>query len=316
MQKRKIAVLFMACILIVGVFAACGKTDSGDGSEAETTDVSQESDTSEADMANDTANSEKRTIRVWISCNHAPFNWAQSTDDNGAVKITAGADELGENGAPSGEYSAGYDILMAQHICDELGYELEIYTGESNSLGMIEGTIDCTFDGQTLSTVLTEPYYYISPVVIVKNDGKYADAKSLDDLSGAVCASTGTGWEEFDSILSETCISQIPDAKTAEIGGYGYSPALLALDDDKCDVLVTTRVRGKLLSSEYKMKMLDFSDSDKGFEVNDEDVAVGIYVSESDTELKDAINSVLSKMTKEDFDQIMDEAISNYNEIK
>ena len=57
------------------------------------------------------------------------------------------------------------------------------------------------------------------------------------------------------------------------------------------------------------MKILDFSDTDDNFQVSDEDVNIGIAVRKGNTELKDKINSVLSGMTKDDFDEMMNEAI-------
>ena len=44
--------------------------------------------------------------------------------------------------------------------------------------------------------------------------------------------------------------------------------------------------------------------------VTDEDINIGISLKKGNTELKEAIDSVLSKMTKDDFSAMMDEAIS------
>ena len=44
--------------------------------------------------------------------------------------------------------------------------------------------------------------------------------------------------------------------------------------------------------------------------VSDEDINIGISVKKGNTELTDKINSVLKEMTTEDFDSMMDEAIS------
>ena len=60
---------------------------------------------------------ETKTLRVAMECGYAPYNWTQPTDENGAVPIS-----------DSNEYAYGYDVMMAQHICEELGYDLEIVT--------------------------------------------------------------------------------------------------------------------------------------------------------------------------------------------
>ena len=57
------------------------------------------------------------------------------------------------------------------------------------------------------------------------------------------------------------------------------------------------------------LKLLDFSDSDDNFEVSEEEINIGISVQKGNTELLDGINSVLSNMTTEDFDSMMQEAI-------
>lgn len=57
------------------------------------------------------------------------------------------------------------------------------------------------------------------------------------------------------------------------------------------------------------MKILDFTDTDDNFEVSDEDINIGISVKKGNTELLDKINGVLKKMTVEDYEKMLDEAI-------
>ena len=56
--------------------------------------------------------------------------------------------------------------------------------------------------------------------------------------------------------------------------------------------------------------MLEFGGGDDDFQVSDEDINIGISMKKGNTELKEAIDSVLTKMTKDDFSAMMDEAIS------
>ena len=56
--------------------------------------------------------------------------------------------------------------------------------------------------------------------------------------------------------------------------------------------------------------LLDFAGSGDDFTVSDEDINIGISMKKGNTELKEAIDSVLTKMTKDDFSAMMDEAIS------
>ena len=77
---------------------------------------------------------ETKTLRVAMECSYAPYNWTQPTDENGAVQIF---------GSP--DYAYGYDVMMAKHIADELGYELEIVKLDWDSLvpAVQSGNVDC-----------------------------------------------------------------------------------------------------------------------------------------------------------------------------
>ena len=56
------------------------------------------------------------------------------------------------------------------------------------------------------------------------------------------------------------------------------------------------------------MVLLDFSGSEDNFVVSDEDINIGISVRKGNTVLKEALDSVLSTMTAEDFNAIMAQA--------
>lgn len=73
-------------------------------------------------------------LKIAMECNYAPFNWTQTTDVNGAVKI-----------AGSEFYANGYDVQVAKYIAAEMGMSLEIYAIEWNSL--IPGLNASTYDG-------------------------------------------------------------------------------------------------------------------------------------------------------------------------
>ena len=56
--------------------------------------------------------------------------------------------------------------------------------------------------------------------------------------------------------------------------------------------------------------MLEFGGGENDFQVSDEEINIGISMKKGNTELKEAIDSVLSTMTEEDFSAMMDEAIA------
>ena len=87
--------------------------------------------------------------------------------------------------------------------------------------------------------------------------------------------------------------------------------ALEVLDREKIDLVVTDMPTAMAACAAYPdMKLLDFSGTDDDFSVSDEEVNIGISVQKGNTELLDGINSVLETMTVDDFNSLMQEAIS------
>ena len=86
---------------------------------------------------------------------------------------------------------------------------------------------------------------------------------------------------------------------------------LVALESGAVDYVVTDMPTAMAACAAYDdMVMLDFSDSDDNFQVSDEEINIGISLKKGNTELKDAIDGVLATMTTEDYEQMMQEAIS------
>lgn len=244
---------------------------------------------------------ETKTLRVAMECGYAPYNWTQPTDENGAVPI-----------ADSSEYAYGYDVMMAKHICEELGWDLEIVKLDWDSLvpAVVSGTVDCVIAGQSITSErlevvdFSEPYYYASIITLTKSDSEYADAKGVADLKGATCTS------QLNTIWYDVCLPQIEEADI--LPAQESAPAMLvSLDADKCDIVVTDMPTGMAACVAYpNFTLLDFAGTEDDFEVSDEEINIGISMQKGNTELLDAINGVLSEMTVEDYEEMMNEAIS------
>ena len=58
------------------------------------------------------------------------------------------------------------------------------------------------------------------------------------------------------------------------------------------------------------MVILDFTDTEDNFQVDEGDINIGISLKKGNTELKDAINKVVSALNKDNFDNLMDYAVS------
>ena len=244
---------------------------------------------------------EEKTLKVAMECSYAPYNWTQPDDSNGAVPISGSSD-----------YANGYDVMMAKHIAEELGYNLEIVKLDWDSLvpAVQSGTVDCVIAGQSItserlqSVDFTEPYYYATIITLVRQDSPYAEAAGVSDLAGATCTS------QQNTIWYDTCLPQIPDANI--LPAQESAPAMtMVLKSGGCDLVVTDMPTGTAAcASDPDLKLLDFAGTDDDFEVSEEEINIGISLQKGNTELLDAINGVLSEMTVEDFNTMMDEAIS------
>ena len=302
-SMKKLTGFVAAGVLAAGLLSGCGGSADTE-TQAQTAAAGAEGQTDaalEADGQEAASAGEKRTLRVAMECAYAPYNWTQPDDSNGAVPI-----------ADSNEFAYGYDVMMAKKICEELGWDLEIVRLDWDSLipAVTTGQADCSIAGQSITAErlqavdFSEPYYYATIVTLVKEGSKYENAASVADLAGATCTS------QQSTIWYDTCLPQIPDANI--LAATASAPdMLMSLNADKCDLVVTDQPTGKGALVAYpNFKMLEFGGGENDFQVTDEDINIGIAMKKGNTELKDAIDSVLSKMTAEDFSAMMDEAIS------
>ncbi|GLC81076.1 transporter substrate-binding domain-containing protein [Lacrimispora brassicae] len=281
---RKIASAFMAAAMAASFLTACGGGNAATGTSA---------------AAGGTG--DKKVLKVAMECSYAPYNWTQPTDSNGAIPISGSSD-----------FAYGYDVMMAKKVAEELGYELEIVKLDWDSLvpAVQSGKVDCVIAGQSVtaermqSVDFTNPYYYATIVTLVKTGEKYENAKSVADLSGATATS------QLNTIWYDNCLPQIPNADIQP--AQESAPAMLvALSSGRCDVVVTDKPTGQAALVAYPdFKLLDFTGTEGEFKVSDEDVNIGISLKKGNTELKDALNEVLVKMNKDDFNKMMEEAIS------
>lgn len=129
-------------------------------------------------------------LYVGMECGYIPFNYTQTDDANGAVKIS---------NAPG--YANGYDVMIAKKIAEKLDKELVIVKYEWDALvnAVKVGTLDFIIAGMSptadrLESIdFSNAYYESQLVVVVKENGPYSGATSLADLSGAnIVAQIGT----------------------------------------------------------------------------------------------------------------------------
>ena len=248
---------------------------------------------------------EDGVLTVAMECAYAPYNWTQTDDSNGAVPIRDSTD-----------YANGYDIMIAKKICETNGWELEVVRSDWDSLvpAVQTGIVDAVIAGQSMTAARSEqvdfagPYFYATIVCVTKNDSKYASAQSISDLSGGTCTA------QIATIWYDKCLPQIEGAQVQPASET--APAMLmALESGMVDFICTDMPTAQGAVAAYPdLTILDFSGTDGDFTFTDEEraenVNIGISVRKGNTGLVDAINSVLSTMTEDDFNALMAEAIS------
>ncbi|MDU4587421.1 transporter substrate-binding domain-containing protein [Clostridium sp.] len=275
MKRLRKIISVVLSISILSILEGCGKSNSTGSSD----------------------NGEK-VLKVGMECAYAPFNWTQTDDSNGAIKID------GNN-----EYAYGYDVMMAKKIADKLGYKLQINKMEWDGLcpGVSSGKIDVSIAGQSItperleSVDFSDVYYKADIVALTKKGTAYENAKSVEDLKGATCTSQlNTVWYDM--------LDQIPEAKKQ--AAIDTVPAMIvALNSGKIDVVTTDKPTAMAAAYSNKdLVLLDFKDG-KGFNASDEDVNMGIAIKKGNTELKEKINAALAEISDEDRAKMMDEAI-------
>ena len=254
-----------------------------------------------ANGSKEASSSSSNTLKVAMECGYAPYNWTQTTDANGAVKISG-----------STEYAYGYDVMMAKLIAEKLGKDLEIVKLDWDSLvpAVQSGTVDCVIAGQSITSDrlqmvdFTTPYYYASIVCLVNEGSKYENAQGISDLKGAVCTS------QQNTVWYDVCLPQIEDANF--LPAQESAPAMLvALSAGRVDLICTDMPTAQAALVAYpSFRLLDFTESNDNFVVSQEEINIGISVSKNNPELTAAINEVLATLTVEDYNRMMDEAIS------
>lgn len=277
MKRRMIALLLS--LMILAAMTACG--------------------TKQEETAVATSGVEDGVLTVAMECAYAPYNWAQSDDSNGAVPIV---------NAP-GSYANGYDVMMAKKLCETNGWELEVMQLDWDSLvpAVQNGTVDAVIAGQSMTAERMEqvdfagPYLYASIICLTRADSALSSATGISQLSGTCTSQLGTIWYD-------TCLPQIEGADI-QAAAESAPAMLMALETGMVDFVCTDVPTGQGALVAYDdFVLLDFSGSGDDFQVSDEDVNIGISVRKGNTELKDALDAVLSQMTADDFNAMMSEA--------
>ena len=249
---------------------------------------------------------EDGVLTIAMECAYAPYNWMQGDDSNGAMPIS---------NVP-GSYANGYDVMIGKKIAEANGWELEVIQADWDSLvpGVQTGIYDAVIAGQSMTAERSEqvdfagPYFYASIVCVTKKDSPYATATSIADLAGGKCTA------QIATIWYDQCLPQINGA-LVQTAAETAPAMLMALETGSVDFICTDMPTAQGAVAAYPdMTILDFSGTDGDFQFSDEvraeNVNIGVSVKKGNTELKNMIDSVLSTMTADDMNALMEQAIA------
>ena len=306
---KKLLALTMALAMVLAL-AACGSSNSGSAAPAASAGKSAGAASASGSAASDgdaIPGTEDGVLTVGMECAYAPYNWTQSDDSNGAVEIVNNP----------GSYANGYDVMIAKKICEQYGWKLEVMAIEWDGLisALQAGTIDAVIAGQSMTEErlqqvdMAGPSFYASIVCVTKKDAPQASATGISELTGTCTAQTGTIW--YDS-----CLPQIPGADI-QTQAETAPAMIMAVESGTVDFICTDMPTAMGACATYDdLTILDFSNNESdNFKVDEGEINIGISIEKGNTALKDAMNDVLSTMTAEDFNQIMQEAIAVQPEI-
>jgi len=118
---------------------------------------------------NEITDTSKGILKVGMECCSEPFNW---TDVDGA-SFGSATIAFGEG---EGQPCNGLDVQVAKYVASKLGYELNVYALEWDSLlpALDSGVIDCVIgnmsprEDRTINYDFTSSYYDVNYVVLYK----------------------------------------------------------------------------------------------------------------------------------------------------
>ena len=229
-------------------------------------------------------NSEDQFI-VGMECNYAPFNW--QTDKETETAVSIGGAGLCD----------GYDIRVASQIADTLGKELVVKKLDWDGLqpALQSGEIHAIIAGMTANEEreqgidFTTPYFESEMVMIVKKDGNYVDATSINDFSGAnVIGQMNTNYDEI--------IDQIKDVNhlTPRSSYPELVQTLLAGESD--GITAELPVAEGVVQANPSLTIIHFADGE-GFDV-DTSVSIGLKEGRRGSDFFNNVQAALDQISE------------------
>ena len=238
-------------------------------------------------------------IVVGMECAYAPYNWTVSAATEHTVPISNNP----------GAYADGYDVQIAKHIAASLGVELEIVAIEWGGLiaALEQGQIDLIIAGMSptadrkLSIDFTDTYYDSELVMVIRKDGAYTGATSIQDFSGAkITGQLNT--------FHYSVIDQI-NGVNKDTAREDFAALIMALEGGAVDGYVCEKPGAvSAVEANDEFTYIEFAEG-QGFVCDPAESSISVGI-RKDSNLGNAINAILRGLTTEQKQQMMDEAIA------
>ncbi|MHB9782439.1 ABC transporter substrate-binding protein/permease [Streptococcus sp. 10F2] len=236
-------------------------------------------------------------LRVGMEAAYAPFNWTQDDDSNGAVQIEG-----------TNQYANGYDVQIAKKIAEKLGKKPLVVKTTWNGLipALTSKKIDIIVAGMSPTEerrkeiAFSNSYYRSQPVIVVRKDSDYANAKSLADFKGTKLTSQ-------QGVYLYDLIDQI-DGASKETAMGDFAQMRQALEAGVIDGYISERPEA--LTAEDANSIFKMVNLDPGFKTSDEEVTTAVGMRKDDVRV-DEVNAAIAEISSEQQVALMDEMIKS-----
>ena len=269
MMMKKMLALLLAVVTVLSLAACGGKESGGNGSGGDTNEpATKPSNALEQIKA-------EGVLTVALSPDFSPMEFVDSTK--------TGQDQY-----------AGFDVLLAKFIAQELGVKLEIQamSFDACQTAVYTGTVPMSISGYSWTETRAEnyelsDYYYAgeneTEQVLLIRKGDEAKYTKAEDFNGVDVGAQNA------SLQQQLVMKQLPDANCVTIGDIGVG--VLELRSGNIEALAVAIGNGKQITTNNP----DLVQCDWQFEVSEAEEANLILMQKGETELLEAVNAALQK---------------------
>ncbi|MCD8357190.1 MAG: amino acid ABC transporter substrate-binding protein [Clostridia bacterium] len=275
MKLRRIAAMLLAGVMAVSL-VGCGSSSSGNADA-----------NGSADAGSVAGTGERTQLIVGFDAEFPPY------------------------GYKDGDTYSGFDLDLAQAVCDYYGWELvkQPIDWDSKDMELSSGSIDCIWNGFTINGreddyTWSDPYIDNSQVVVVKKD---SGISSIDDLAGAIMdvqadSSALAALEGEDA----TDVGKKIDASLGQlIQVSNYNTAFMDLESGAVNAI----------AMDVGVANYEIANRDGDYVILDEEISSEQYAigfKKGNTELRDQVQEALTALVA---DGTVDEIVTKWSEM-